>query len=292
MTIEISKEQREVLRLTAPVETPAEFQALLAAAKQRMDAIVKEVQEPNQAVQTTVTELRDLALTVMLNAGALEKVSHGKEKQKSFLDAIRLLVTAQVWFGEGVRTGAYRVRPVAEVVSASRPWRARLKALGQHAFVFDEAIADQFADVNSTNTLEEEVADLAALNKLIEQHGEALTAVGMTTQLVQEGKALYEEADGRDLGGIVGVRNRQEATQLRNRILTFATLLGRESRAAGVNGCHDDETARTRFEAASFRNALRSLRPKRGRSKAAGDGDEVAGPADGAPEAGNGAKPT
>ncbi len=35
----------------------------LRRAKPRMDAIVKEVQEPNQGVGTTVTELRDLALS-------------------------------------------------------------------------------------------------------------------------------------------------------------------------------------------------------------------------------------
>jgi len=58
-----------------------------------------------------------------------------------------------------------------------------------------------------------------------------------------------------------------EATALRNRILTFVTLLAREARAAGINACHDDELARSRFEAASFRTAMRAIRNRRGRTK-------------------------
>jgi hypothetical protein len=39
--------------------------------------------------------------------------------------AIQHLDTANLWFGEGKRTGAYQVRPIAQVIKASRPWRAR-----------------------------------------------------------------------------------------------------------------------------------------------------------------------
>ncbi len=276
MPIEVSKEQSEVLARTSPVETPAEFQALLAEAKPRMAAIVKEVQEPNQGVGTTVTELRDLAVTVLLYGAALDKVKYGPEKRAGFINAIRLLTTAQAWFGEGVRTGAFRARSVAEIVEASRPWRARLKAFGEHAFVFDDILAAQFADVNSTGTVDEEVTDLLTLNTLIGEHTDALREVGVTEQFIQEGLSLYEEAHGRDLGAIAGVRNRAEATELRNRILTFATLLGREARAAGVNACYGDDTARRRFEAASFREALRSLRGRRGKAKADGASGTVA----------------
>ena len=277
MPIEVSKEQSEVLARTSPCETPAEFEALRAEAKPRMAAIVREVQEPNQAVGTTVTELRDLAVTVLLHQAPLEKVKYGPEKREGFIHAIRLVTTAQAWFGEGVRTGAFRARSAAEVVEASRPWRARLKAFGEHAFVFDEALAAQFADVNSTGTVDEEVSDLLTLNNLIGEHKEALLEVGVTEQFIQEGLSLYEEAHGRDLGAIAGVRNRAEATELRNRLFTFAILLGREARAAGVNACYGDDTARRRFEAASFREALRSLRPRRGKAKADGAGGTAAG---------------
>ncbi|WP_236643996.1 hypothetical protein [Sorangium cellulosum] len=68
---------------------------------------------------------------------------------------------------------------------------------------------------------------------------------------------------GRDLLGILGLRNREEAMVLRNSIVTYATLLGNEARAAGVNACWDLPEAKRRFSAASFRNALRRLRPRR-----------------------------
>ena len=276
MPAELSKEQREILQRTAPVDEPADFQALLADAKPRMDVVVKEVQEPDQPVSTTLTELRDLAIAVNLYKGELEKKGYDAAKRTGLLDAIRMTATAQVWFGDGFKGGAFRARPVAEVIGASRPWRARLKAMGDQAFVFDPQIAEQFADVNSTGTLEEEVSDLDMLNKLIDQHRPALDAVGMTEQFAQQGKTLYEEANGRDLSAILGVRNRAEATLLRNRILTFATLLGREARASGINACFDDDVARRRFEATSFRAALRSIRARRGRGK--GEGGEETPP--------------
>ncbi|WP_437774140.1 hypothetical protein [Sorangium sp. So ce1097] len=68
---------------------------------------------------------------------------------------------------------------------------------------------------------------------------------------------------GRDLLRILGLRNREEAMVFSNSIVTYATLLGHEARAAGVNACWDMPEAKRRFSAASFRNALRRLRPKR-----------------------------
>lgn len=291
MPIELSKEQHDILKQTARVETPAEFQALLAAAKPRMDAIVVEIQEPSQPVSTTLTELRDLALTVHQHGAHLDAKKYLQPQRTAFFDAIRLLDTAHSWFGEGVRTGAFRTRNVEQTIEASRPWRARLKAFGEHAFVFAPAIAEQFADVNSSGTLPEEVEDLGMLNSLVEQHRDALMAVGLTEKHVQEGKALYEEANGRDLTGILGLRNRAEATALRNRILTFAILLGREARVAGVNACFDEPEARRRFEAASFRDAMRRLRPRRGRG---GDKDTAPEGGDVEPAAptGGGTTPT
>jgi hypothetical protein len=263
--LELSKEQHNILERTAPVKTPAEFQALLAQAKPRMAKMAKEIQEPNQPMSTTLTELRDLALTVEQHTAQLDAVKYGADKRAQFLDSIRLLDTAQLWFGEGHRTGAFKVRSVAEVVEASRPWRRRLKAYADHAFAENPALAEPFADVNSSGTLDEEIADLRALNQGIEQNREAFDGAGITEEFVQQGITLYDEASGRDLEGILGVRNRAEAIELRNRILTYAIALGREARAAGVNGCYEDETARKRFEAASFRDAMRALRPRRGR---------------------------
>ena len=56
---------------------------------------------------------------------------------------------------------------------------------------------------------------------------------------------------------------------LRHRIFTYATLLGREARAAGINACFEDVEAKRKFEAASFRDALRRVKPRRKKAEAA-----------------------
>lgn len=288
MAIELSPAQMSVLQETREAADPVEFHALLDHAKPEMDRIVREVMEPAQAISTTITELRDLYLTVTAHEAPLAAVSYGALRRALFRDAVRLVTTADLWLGEGARTGAYRVRSAEEVVKASRPWRARLKAFGAQAFVFEPDIADQFADVNSTGTLDEERRDLRTLNDLVKQHGAQLAAVGMKPAFVSEGRALLDETSGRDLLGVLGLRSQEEAIFLRNRIVTYATLLAAEARAAGINGCFDDADARRRFEAASFRGALRRLRPRR-----RGASTEAATPdADGANGQGSGSMPS
>ncbi len=263
MTIELSPAQLAVLNDTREAADYVEFQGLLDGARSEMDRIVRETMEPSQPIATTVLELRDLYLSVSAYAPQLASVNYGPERSALLRDSIRLVATADLWFGEGTRSGAFRVRSVEEIVSASRPWRARIKAYGAQAFVFEPDIAEQFADVNSTGTLDEERRDLAALNDLVEQHQGRLALVGMKSETIAQGRALLEEASGRDLLGVLGLRNQVGAIVLRNRIVTYATLLGSEARAAGINGCFDDAEAKRRFEAASFRNALRRLRPRR-----------------------------
>jgi hypothetical protein len=81
---------------------------------------------------------------------------------------------------------------------------------------------------------------------------------------------------------VLGLRNKEEAVFLRNRIITYATLLGAEARAAGINACYDDPDARRRFEATSFRSALRRLRPGKRRAAAAAVETTTPAPAPGA----------
>jgi hypothetical protein len=263
MALELSPEQQAVLKDTAPAKDPTEFQALLKAAEPEMNRVVREIMEPSQPIDTTVIELRDLLLTVDAYTMALDAVSYGPERRTLFRDSIRLVATAGLWFSEGARMGAFRTRSVEEVIQASRPWRARLKAFGAQAFVFEPDIAEQFADINSTGTLAEEKEDLRILISLVDQYQAQLMAVGMKPGFANEGKTLLDEASGRDLVAILGLRNREEASALRNRIVTYATMMGREARAAGLNGCFDNPEASRRFEAASFRNALRRLKPRR-----------------------------
>ncbi|WP_437606090.1 hypothetical protein WMF20_34310 [Sorangium sp. So ce834] len=271
MGIELSQEQHAVLKETRAVATPAAFRTLLDTARPEMDRIVREVMEPSQPISTTLTELRDLYLSVVQYEAPLASKAYGPERRALLRGAIQLLDTANLWFGEGKRTGAYQVRPVDQVIKASRPWRARLKAFADQAFAFEPDVADQFADVNTSGTLTEETSDLAMLLRLAEQHRTRLSPVGLTEEFLREGSALLDEVSGRDLLGILGLRNREEAMVLRNSIVTYATLLGHEARAAGVNACWDIPEGKRRFSAASFRNALRRLRPKRRGTAAAPD---------------------
>ncbi|WP_437674477.1 hypothetical protein [Sorangium sp. So ce131] len=284
MGIELSKEQLAILKETRAVATPAEFQALLDAARSEMDRVVREVMEPSQPASTTLIELRDLYLAVVHHEAALATRAYGPERRALFRGAIQLLDTANLWFGEGKRTGAYQVRTVEHVLKASRPWRARLKAYAEQAFVFEPELAEQFADVNTSGTIEEEVSDLGMLLRLATQHRARLAPVGLTEEFLREGGVLLDEASGRDLLGILGLRNREEALVLRNTIVTYATLLGSEARAAGINACWDSPEAKRRFEAASFRNALRRLRPRRRGASAAAPAPAPAPPGKPAPE--------
>jgi hypothetical protein len=256
-----------------------------------MDRVVREILGPSQPIPTTLIELRDLYLTVNAHAARLDTVNYGPGRRHLFRDSIRLLDTANLWFSEGARAGAYRVRTVEQVVAVSRPWRARLKAYADQAFVFEAETAEVFADINSSGTLEEEIDDLKLLVQSAKLHQERLAATGMKDTFVREGESLLREAEGRDLLGVLGLRNQAEAILLRNRILTYAVQLGREARAAGVNASFDQPEIRSRFEATSFREALRRLRPAR---RGGGGRDEPGGeippegtpPADGAPPGG------
>jgi hypothetical protein len=268
MSIELTEQQQKVLEATRPLDTPDEFQALLGAAKTEMDRVVREAFGPEQAIRTTTIELRDLYLTVMTHAAKLDTVNYGPERRQLLCDAVRLLATADLWFVEGARTGAYRVRTVDLVVATSRPWRARLKAYADQAFAFEPEHASVFADVNSSGTLQEEIGDLRSLVANAQLLVARLAEVGMKPQFLSEGEDLLREAEGRDLLGILGIRNQAEGILLRNRILTFSVLIGKEARAAGVNACYDEPETRRRFETASFRDALRRLRPgRRGNSR-------------------------
>ncbi|KYF56400.1 hypothetical protein BE04_02210, partial [Sorangium cellulosum] len=204
------------MKETRAVATPAEFRTLLDTARPEMDRIVREVMEPSQPISTTLTELRDLYLSVVQYEAPLASKAYGPERRALLRAAIQLLDTANLWFGEGKRTGAYQVRPVDQVIKASRPWRARLKAFADQAFAFEPDVADQFADVNTSGTLTEETSDLAMLLRLAEQHQTRLSPVGLTEDFLREGNALLDEVSGRDLLGILGLRNREEAMVLRN----------------------------------------------------------------------------
>ncbi|WP_437933155.1 hypothetical protein [Sorangium sp. So ce341] len=54
-----------------------------------------------------------------------------------------------------------------------------------------------------------------------------MTPVGRTEDCLRERSVLLDEVSGRDLLGILGLRNRDEAMVLRSSIVTYATLLGR-----------------------------------------------------------------
>jgi hypothetical protein len=266
MNISIEENARVVLQETRRLDTPEQFQTLLDQERSEMDLRVHEPMVPNQPIDTTLVELHDAYALVREHATPLAKVKYGPERQAQLCIAIRLLDTAHVWFGEGKRQGAYRPRSVEATVQASRPWRARINAIAQHALVFEPELAERFAYVNTTGTLDEEKSELAELNDLVKTNRARLAEYGLTDELVAQGKTLAAEADGRDLLGILGLRTQDDALALRDKILSYAVLLGHEAQAAGVNAFFGDEAVRSRFEASSIRNALRRLRPRRRRA--------------------------
>lgn len=262
-----TEEQRQILAETRPVETPDQFQALLTEAEPEFIDIFEtnenEVQGPNQPIEDLLAELRDLYLSAKKYSDALAQKNFGPDRLALFRDSIRLLGTSHLWFGESTREGLYRPKPVEQVIEASRPWREEIKAIANQAFVRNRKLREQFADVNSTRTLEEEKQDLKDLNELIEKHKARLTPFGLTPELIARGQTLQEEAEGRDLIGVLKLRNREEALYLRNKILTYAVFMGEEARAAGINAFLRDPQKRRRFEAHSFRNALKKLQARR-----------------------------
>lgn len=300
MPIALSAEQQAALNEVQPITEPSEFEAVHQAAKAEMNRIVTEVMEPNQGIDDTLLGAEDVYVHVYLHQVRLVDVGYGAERKALFRDAIRLAKTATAWFSESKRSGAYRARTVEQVLAASRPWRARLKSYGEQAFAFEPTIAEQFADVNSTGTLEEEKTDLLLLTNLVQQHADKLQAVGMKPEFVAKGRTLLEEANGHGILGILGIRSQDEAIVLRNRIFTYLTLLAKHARAAGINAFFEEPAIRDKFEAASFRNALRRVSPRRraapdggGEAKADGQKTEAAKPQEAKPEAAKpeGAKP-
>ena len=146
-----SPAQLSVLNDTREAADPAEVQILLDQAKPEMDRVVREVMESGQAISTTITELRDLYLTVSAHEAPLAAVNYGAPRRTLFRDSIRLVTTADLWLGEGARTGAYRVRSAEEVVQASRHRSGkregavgrRALSLSPHVGELDVATLDQ-----------------------------------------------------------------------------------------------------------------------------------------------------
>ncbi|MBI4817448.1 MAG: hypothetical protein HY791_14400 [Deltaproteobacteria bacterium] len=275
MVFELTDETRAMLEETKRVDTPAEFQALMSDATPEMDRVVTEVLAPSQPVSETLTELQDLYVAVRTYSTDLAAKNYGADRVERFKNAIRLGQTAVTWFAEGAKAGSFRNRTIEETVAASRQWRGRLSAIGGAAFWAQPSLAELFSDVNSSQTLDEEKADLEMLTGLVKKHRAALEPYGLTAEFVLEGEKLRDEASGRDVLAVLGLRSEAEARDLRNRVLTYAVWLGHEARMAGINACYEDAPKRRRFEAASFRNALRRLRSKRG-SKA--DPKDIAPP--------------
>jgi hypothetical protein len=259
MSNELTPEQTTILQETEPLETISAFKKLQAAIEPECKRMFSttEIQEPAKQVAVIVTELRALYLQVCLLLSSL--------KERGVLrDAIQLVATAQHWFGEGLRSGVYRPRPIREVIEASRPWRQKLKLMGRAAFTYNTVLVEQFSDVNSSFTLEEERKDLQVLLSLVKIHEQALTEeAGLTPQFTEEGKALLTEVEQRDLLGVMGLRTQEEALTLRNQLITFAVVFARKVAAKGALAVFDNETERKRFETFTFGGALRRIQERK-----------------------------
>ena len=268
MTIELSPQQQQTLQETRRCGTTQEFQELFATAKPEMNRIFLEAetgaQQPNQAIDVTLAELREVYL--LTTEYALElKAAYPAERRALLRDAIRLVETAHSWFQENSRTGAYRSRSIEQIIQASRPWRDRLSKIGKAAFVFKPKIAALFEDVNSSNTLDEEKDDLKVLLGYLKnpEYRLKLESKGLSQTHLDQGEQLLQEAEGRDLLAVLGIKSGQEAIELRNSLLTYSIFLGQEARAEAINAFSNEPLASNRFEAKNFRNAIRRVKSKR-----------------------------
>jgi hypothetical protein len=268
MAIQLNDAQKVILKELRICETTEEFQGLLAVARPEMERIFTEAelepQQPNQPIDTTLLELQELYILVCEHIERL-KATYTQERKELFRDAIRLLETAHAWFQDNTRTGAYRARNIEQIIQASRPWREEVRLIGRAAFVFKPKVATLFDDVNSTNTIEEEKEDLKALLGYLKskEYRPALEKKGLTQTLIDQGEELSQEAEGRDLLAVLGIKSGQEALDLRNNLLSYATMLGQEARADAINTFSKEPTIRSNFEAKSFRNAIRKIKARR-----------------------------
>lgn len=259
MPNDLTEEQNKLLQETRATEEVGEFQSLRAGVEGELQKMLAstEAQEPARPVEATVTELRALYLLLC-------RLRPQSTERGLLRDAIRLLDTAQAWFGEGLRSGQYRPRTAREVIEASKPWRQKLRLMGRVAFAYRPDLIAQFSDVNSSQTLEEERRDLKALNTLVKEHEEILTKeANLTAQDISQGKTLLAELEQRDLLGTLGLKNQEEALLLRNRLLTFAVLYGRKAAAKGALEFLEVEEERARFEGFTFGGALRRTQERK-----------------------------
>lgn len=261
MVFQLTPEQEQVMEETRRVGSVAEFEALRLAARPEMEKVFQkiEVQTYRQPIDDTLVTLRQAYLRVVENRPALAVVNYQDTDRIFLRDAIRMLATLQYWFAEGIREGTWRPRPVRAVVEASRPWRKKLRYMGKAAFTYDPEIGKQFADVNRSGGIDEEKKDLAALLSLIEQHQEALEAVGLTPAFITEGKVLLKEAEGHDLLKALGLTGQEDAFALRNRVLTYAVVLGCKAVNFGALALLEDPEKLPHFQMLSFTNALRRI---------------------------------
>jgi hypothetical protein len=268
MSLLLTEEQTQALQETRIAEDQASFQALLKEAEPELVDIFEtnenEVKTNNEPIPEILIELRDLYFSAKQNQSQLAKNHCGPERIKLFRDAIRLLDTVFTWFGEGSRTGLYRPKTIEQIVEDSRSWRDEIRLISSHAFVRNKALKEQFADVNSTGTLDEESEDLKVLNSLIGAHQKKLTEFGLTEEQLKRGKELQEQAEGRDLLAVLGFRSLDDARYLRNKMVTYAIFMAQEIRIAGEKTFQRDPQKRKLFTLSSFRNTLRSIQAKRG----------------------------
>ncbi|AKT37188.1 hypothetical protein [Chondromyces crocatus] len=275
MAIELTAAQHAVLEETRAIDTPEAFAALLQHAQPELGALVDEVMGPDQPVDATLIALRQLYRLLSQHADALTAVNYGATARESFRDAIRLVDTAQLWFLEGTRARNHRPLTVKEVVAASRPFRARLRAYAAQAFAYEPATRAVLSSKNRSGTIDEELSALRRLVGAAREHQARLVAVGATEAWIEEGEALLTQAGQRNLLGIVGIRRQDEAHHLRDALLTYAVLRGRHARAAGVNACFDQPALRRSFEEVSLRECLRRTRTRRPRPRKAKENVEA-----------------
>jgi hypothetical protein len=263
MPIPFPENVQSVLADLQPLVDIEAIQLLTDVVMPLCDSLVQEVLEPMQSLDVTKTELKDLYLLLTDNKEKLAQVSYGEVDLQRFRNAIVAFLTYQGLYSETTSLGEYKARPVEEVVGDSLPWRDKLRTKANQAFFFDAIRNAPYQDHNESGSIEEEVSDLRSLVASARKDKEELKKVDFVAFDIAEGERLLNEAEGRDVLALVGIRSLADLKIKRDRALTLAVLLGRYARLSGISAFWNDPEQRAKFERVSFRNAMRRLKRRR-----------------------------
>lgn len=262
---EATPAQAALIRSVQPATTAQGVQEAINKVKKPAHEMVAEVGEPKRPVRETALEATDLLIMLDEDKEMLKTVNFGTTQFNLLRDSVVALGTVEKLFSGGLAVGDWRPMSQEQVVQQSLPWRDKLFVKAEHVFFFDPRRQAVYRDRNESRTVEEEISDLYTALDNAKQDAAALASVGFGPEDIAEGERLLAQAEGRDILGLVGIRNQTEMKQLRNRYLTLVVVLAQYARSAGMSAFWNNPEKRAQYARMSFEDALQRLYPARSR---------------------------